>query len=207
MFDRGETLNRYNLPEKTMFILFRGRVNVQQELNTAGKLKFQIFSRRPKAQPAIPLDRRIVEQVANQLAQYIGPTAFSLAHEKQISSLYWLYQQLAKEIPDPQQREEFLRYCPAAPVEQLQPGDCFGERALFLGETLAQVTMTTVVETELLMIPQDAIAAILEHDHQILEQLSQEFARYQNQYLTQTMQISGIAEQKAEQIAITISNL
>ena len=209
LFDRGETLNRYNLPEKTMFILFRGRVNVQQELNPASSenLKFQIFSRRPKAQPAIPLDRRIVEQVANQLAQYIGPTAFSLAYEKHISSLYWLYQQLAKEIPDPQQREEFLRYCPAAPVEQLQPGDCFGERALFLGETLAQVTMTTAVETELLMIPQDAIAAILEHDHQILEQLSQEFARYQNQYLTQTMQISGIAEQKAEQIAITISNL
>ena len=123
LFDIGETLNSHNLPEKTMFILVKGRIDVQQELSATAeqtnlqmfsRQSFKVFSRRPKARPAVPLEEKVVERVAFKLAQYIGPTAFSLAHEKQSSSLYWLYQQLAGEIPDFEQRQEFLKFSPAA---------------------------------------------------------------------------------------------
>ena len=207
LFDTGETLNSYNLPEKTMFIVIKGCVNVQQKLRAnSEQIKFQVFSRRPKAQPALLLDHKLVEQVAFELAQYIGPTAFSLAHAKQSSSLYWLYQQLAAEIRDPQQRQEFLRSCPIAPVEQLQSGDCFGEMSLFLSKPLVPVTMTSLVETELLTIPQQAIAEVLEQDQKLSGILAHEFAKYQRDYLTKTMQIPGPKGQEAEQIANIMEN-
>ncbi|ELS00970.1 small-conductance mechanosensitive channel [Xenococcus sp. PCC 7305] len=208
LFDTGETLTSYNLPEKTMFIVSQGYVNVQQELRLVpGQTKFQVFTRRPKTHPPIPLERQFVERVAFELAQYIGPTAFSLAHEKRVASLYSLYQQLAEEILDLEQRETFLQSCPAAPLEQLQSGDCFGERSLFFSEPLVRATMITAVETELLAIPQEAIAKVLDHDPRLLDVIAHDFARYQSEYLTKTMQIPGAKSQKAEQIAIAIGNL
>ena len=192
LFDIGETLNRHNLPEQAMFIVINGLINVQQKINSVdGYDEFQMFSRRPKKRPPVLLNRRLVDGVAFQLAQYIGPTAFSLAYEQQSSSLYWLYQHLAREIPNLDERVEFLGLCPLTPVEQLQSGDCFGEISLFFGESLAEVTMTSIAETELLVVPQQALAAVLERDRSYLEILTRGFAKYQADYLLKTMQMPG----------------
>ena len=202
LFDAGETLDGDNLPEQTMFIVVRGRVNIQKKLSSVSENnELLVFSHRPKSQIPVLLNSELVDMVASHLAEYIGPTAFSLVYEKQSSSLYWLYQQVSDEIPDLYKREEFLKHCPTNPVEQLQSGDCFGEMSLFLGEPLTEVTMNAAVETELLTIPPKAIAKILERDRTALNVLACGFAKYQSEYLTQTIQMPQGKAWEAEDIA------
>ena len=208
LFDAGETLHRHNLPENAMFIVVKGCVNVERTLGLAsGEKTYQVFSRRPKAQPPIPINDEVVDQAASDLAKYIGPTAFSLTQEKQHFCLYWLYQQLSAEIHDSCQKKEFLRQSPKAPVEHLQAGDCFGEMCLLLGKPLAQANMVTTVETELLVITQESIVEILQHNRQLLNVLSGQFSQYQQDYLTGTMQMPCQRSQEVEEIEIAMVNL
>jgi CRP-like cAMP-binding protein len=92
-------------------------------------------------------------------------------------------------------------------VEQLQAGDCFGEMCLLLGKPLAEANMVTTVETELLVITQEAIVEILHHNRQLLNVLPEQFAQYQQDYLTGTMQMPCQRGQEVEDIEIAMVNL
>ncbi|WP_424095917.1 mechanosensitive ion channel domain-containing protein [Moorena producens] len=210
LFDAGETLSSKNLPQNAMFIVVKGCLEVEQQVvMTLGKTTVKAFSHRPKAQPPAPLDQQVIERLAYQLAHYIGPTAFSVAHEaaQQTSSLYWLYQLLAAEIHDLEQRQEFLNYCPPFPVEQLQAGDFFGEMTLFLGKPLPTVTITAAMETEILVITQESLTEALRDDQTLLDPLSQQVAKHQSNYLAGTMQMSSLEVLSADAIAKQIGHL
>ena len=192
LFDTGEQLTSKNLPSQAMFIVGRGCVEVEQQvLFESGKVLVKPFSHKPSSQPPVPLNKQTIDLIGYQLVYYIGPSAFSLTQEaaKHTNSIYWLYQLLAKEITDLDNREDFLKHCPQYPVEQLQKGDFFGERTLFLGEPLPSVKMVAAIETELLIITQKALVQALHQDNTLFHSLSINFAEYQQEYLRETLQV------------------
>ena len=70
----------------------------------------------PSAQPVVPtLDRRAVKKAGEALADYLGQVAHDIAEKKseQARNLGHLYDLLAREIDDRDQREKFLRIKPA----------------------------------------------------------------------------------------------
>ncbi|HBE19195.1 MAG TPA: small-conductance mechanosensitive channel [Cyanobacteria bacterium UBA11149] len=193
LFDRGEILNRHNLPDSALFIVARGSITVQQQVIGNGEnLTVVVFSRKMKSQPPPPLNPKTLERLGYQLAQYIGPSAFQLTQSaaETETNLYWLYQQLAAEIQDSDDRQEFIDSGPSAPTEVLQSGDFWGEMSLLLGLPLPDVQMIAEVETEILVITYSAIAELLQQQSTLLELLIQRIARYQDDYLTGTLQMS-----------------
>ncbi|MBP0018818.1 MAG: mechanosensitive ion channel [Cyanobacteria bacterium SBLK] len=209
LFDVRETFDRDRLPEASMFIILSGCIEIERkEVGTVEKEEFLRFNLRAKNR-RIPLTVETVETVARQLARYIGPGAFPQTREtaRGITSLYWLYRDLAEEIPDPEQRQEFLALRPSAPVEQLQAGDFFGEPCLFLGQPLVAAKMRAVEETALLVISRTALAKTMNRDERAIDLLSQQFARYQQEYLVETMQMPGIEPLSAVAIASKMRQL
>lgn len=193
IYDTGEQLTSNNLPSTAMFIVGKGCVEVEQQVSfKSGRVLVKPFSHKPSSKPPIPLDKQIIDSIGYQLVYYIGPSAFSLTQEaaKQTNSIYWLYQLLAKEITDLENREEFLKHCPQSPVELLQKGDFFGERTLFLGESLPEIKMVAGGETELITISENGLAKALHHDHTILQSLSEKFTQHYKEYLKGTIQSS-----------------
>ncbi len=191
LFDVGELLDRQNLLSPAMFLVVRGCVAIEQELvSNLETIAVKPFSRRPKAQSSYALKPRVVEQVASELAKYMGPVAFSLTYQtaKKVSSVYWLYLNVAAEIGDLDQREEFLRHQPEAPTEQFRAGDFFGEMTLFLGEPLPTVKMITVEETELLAFTPATVTTALYQDGMSINTLSQYITQYHDNYLSGTLQ-------------------
>ncbi|MEM9542821.1 MAG: mechanosensitive ion channel domain-containing protein [Cyanobacteria bacterium P01_E01_bin.42] len=203
LFDARETFDRDRLPEASMFIILSGCVEIERrEIGTLEKQEFLRFNRRAKKR-SVPLATETVETVARQLARYLGPGAFPQTREaaKGITSLYWLYRDLAAEIPDPEYRQEFLSLRPPAPVEQLQAGNVFGEPCLFLGQPLVDAKMTALEETALLVISRTALAKTMHRDEQAIELLSEQFARYQRKYLIETMQMPALEPLSVEDIS------
>ncbi|MDY6901643.1 MAG: mechanosensitive ion channel, partial [Cyanobacteriota bacterium] len=193
IYDTEELLNSNNLPSEAMFIIGKGYVEVEQKvLFESGRTLVKPFSHKPSSQPSVPLNKQIIDKIGYQLVYYIGPSAFSLTQEaaKHTNSIYWLYQLLAKEITDLENRENFLKHCPPSPVELLQKGDFFGERTLFLGEPLPKIKIVAGEETELIAIAEDALAKALNHDHTILQSLSEKFTQHYQEHLKGTIQAS-----------------
>ncbi len=200
LFDAGECLSCNNLPARCLFVVARGTLEVEQQLQPDGAGERAIaFTRRPDHHVPFPLAAAQIETVAQQLAYYLGPAAFDLAQQMAtgVGSLYWLYQHLAPEIANADDRREFLQASPPRPSEQLHPGDCFGELALFLGEPLAAVRMTALVETELLAIAPDALVAALDCDPAALAQLVASFTDYQAQCLAGTLRLTAPLSREA----------
>ncbi|MGD1873303.1 MAG: mechanosensitive ion channel domain-containing protein [Mastigocoleus sp.] len=193
LFDTGEKLSRDNLPPQAMFMVSKGYVEVEQQVVfESGGVLVKPFSHKPSSQPPVPINEETINLIAYQLVYYIGPSAFSLTKEvaKKTNSIYWLYQLLAKEIIDLSSREDFLKNCPPSPIEQLQKGDFFGERTLFLGESLPSINMVTGVETELLAITQKGLFQALSYDQTQLHSLSEKFTQHCQKYLRGTLQSS-----------------
>ena len=191
LFDVGELLDRQNLLSPSMVLVVRGCVAIEQELISNSETDaVKPFSRRPKNQYVYALKPRVVEQVAFELAKYIGPVAFSLTDQaaKKVSSVYWLYLNLAAEIDDLDRREAFLFNQPEVPTEKFQAGDLFGEMTLFLEEPLPTVKMITVEETELLAFTPAAVATALHQGGISINTVSQYITQYHDNYLTGTLQ-------------------
>ena len=201
LFDVCETFNRDRLPPDSLFIIASGCIEVERHL-TEGTGNFLRFNHRGKER-SVFLQKESVENVARQLAHYIGPSAFPQTREvaRHVSSLYYLYQKLSLEIGDREGREEFLASCPPAPIEQLQPGDFFGEPCLFLGEPLVRAKMKAVEETSLLTISRVALAKTLHRDDRAIDLLCRQFAVYQQEYLAGTMQMPSLEPLDAGAIA------
>jgi len=192
LFDDGELLDPQHLLFPAMFLVVTGCLEIDQKLSVANleTITVKPFSRRPKAHSSCKLKPTVVKQVASELAEHIGPVAFSLTYQaaQKITSLYWLYLNLADEIGELDQREAFLRHQPKNPTEQFQAGDFFGEMTLFLGEPLPNVKMITVEETELLAITPASVAIALHHDGISIDTLSQYITEYHDNYLRGTLQ-------------------
>jgi len=214
LFDKEESLNHQNLLSPAMFMVVRGCVAIEQKLvSNLETITVKPFSRQLKdySQSGYTLKPIAIEQVASELAKYIGPIAFSLTYQaaKKVSSLYWLYLNVANEIDNLDQRQEFLRHQPNAPTEQFLAGDFFGEMNLFLGEPLPTVKMIIIEDTEILAFTTAAVVNALHHDGISINTLSQYILQYHNNYLTGTLQeVSarifnevGILEQMHQQFA------
>ena len=193
LFDADELLDYQNLLSPGMFLVVRGCVMIEQKLvPNLETITFKPFSRQPQnhTQSSYALKPLVIEQVASELADYIGPVAFSLTYQaaKEASSLYWLYASLASEIENIEQRQEFIRHQPDAPTEKFLIGDFFGEMNLFMGEPLPLVKITTFEDTEILTITPVAVANALHHDGISINTMSQYITQYHNNYLTGTLQ-------------------
>ncbi|MDB9308478.1 mechanosensitive ion channel [Aphanizomenon sp. CS-733/32] len=213
LFDAEELLDYQNLLSPAMFLVVRGCVAIEQKLvPNSTTITFKPFSRQPQnhTQSSYALKPIVIEQVASELAKYIGPVAFSLTYQaaKEVSSLYWLYASLAAEIENIDQRQEFLRRQPDAPTEKFLIGDFFGEMNLFLGEPLPLVKITAVEDTEIFAITPVAVANALHHDGISINTMSRYITQYHNNYLTGTLQEApsrilnqdGISEQIQEHL-------
>lgn len=191
LFDIGESNLFHGLPSRSMVLVLRGAISIDQEVIYQGNsLETKVFTRRAKALPNPPLTRSKIEQISTQLAKFLGPVAFRIVNDlaKEEFSVFRLYQILAAEIPDLDQRQEFLKYQPPSPTELFQRGDIFGEMRLFLGEPLPDVRMRTIEETEILAITPSVILAALSHDQCSLVMLSQQVAQYYETKLKGTLQ-------------------
>jgi len=213
LFDADELLDYQNLLSPGMFLVVRGCVMIEQKLvPNLETITFKPFSRQPQnhTQSSYALKPLAIEQVASELAEYIGPVAFSLTYQaaKEVSSLYWLYASLASEIENIDKRQEFIRQQPDAPTEKFLIGDFFGEMNLFMGEPLPPVKITTFEDTEILAITPVAVANALHHDRISINTMSQYITQYHNNYLTGTLQEvpssilnqDGISEQMQEHL-------
>ena len=219
-FDAEEVLDGQNLPARAMLLVVKGGIAVEQALIRhsggiaveqalipySGGITVKAFSLRPKTQPDTTLSQKVVVRAAAQLANHLGPAAFSLTYQaaKTASSAYWLYQNLAAEILDFDDREEFLTHQPKAPTEQFRRGDFFGEMSLFLGESLPVVNMITTEETEILAITPVAVAAAVDHDNSSFKALSQQVAQYYNTHLSGTLQAISSRQLSEDTIAAKI---
>lgn len=205
IFDADEALGSWNLPPQSMFLVVKGGISIDQALVPKfGVMTVKAFSLRPKNQTTVTLSQKSIDRAATHLAHHLGPVAFSLADQaaETASSAYWLYQNLATEILNPDDRQEFLSHQPKVPTEQFGRGDCFGEMSLFLGQTLPPAQMMTTEETEVLAITRTAVMAALKQDNRSIHELSQQVARYYTTNLRGTLQACStdpLGEQLSEQ--------
>jgi small-conductance mechanosensitive channel/CRP-like cAMP-binding protein len=191
LFDADEALTADNLLFPAMFFVIKGSIEIEQELVTnSDKIFVKPFSRKPKAHSNYELNGHIVDRVATNLAKYIGPVAFSLTYQaaKQVSSLYWLYTNLAPEIEDLVQQATFLRERPNAPTEYFQSGDFFGEMALFQSHPLPNVKMVAVEETELLVLTRTSLLEVLDRENISIETMLQDLTQYHQDFLRDSLQ-------------------
>ncbi|MGP1386810.1 MAG: mechanosensitive ion channel family protein [Thainema sp.] len=204
IFDAEEALGLWNLPPQSMFLVVKGGISIDQELvPKLGVMTVKTFSLRPKNQTTVTLSQKSIDRAATHLAHHLGPVAFSLADQaaETASSAYWLYQNLATEILDPNDRQEFLSHQPRVPTEQFGRGDCFGEMSLFLSRSLPLVKMMTTEETEVLAITPTAVIAALKHDNRSITELSQQVARYHTANLRGTLQAFSTDQLSEQQMA------
>jgi hypothetical protein len=207
LFDVEENINHSNLPGNSMFLMLNGCIQVKQKLKSQSLgNEFLSLSHRPKAQSDPLLDSKILKKVAYELAIFIGPTAFSIVQNKHHYSLYWLYQELAEEIQDLDQRQEFLMNCPETPIEYLQSGDCFGELSLFSDISLNNIDMSTICETKLLIISCKTMAALLKQDAQLIDIISHRFIDYYKRYLANTIQTENSPDFSMDKVLKRMSN-
>jgi CRP-like cAMP-binding protein len=193
LFDKDELLDDQRFLSRTMFLVIKGCVLVEQRLdnNVKGNTIIPLHRRNRHCNDnSLAIKPDILEQVSLQLANYIGPVAFYIVAQaaQKASSLYSLYLDLSHEIAEPERRQEFLGYRPAVPTEELRPGDWFGEMSLLLGESLPLVKITTIEETELLAITPRAILRALSHDNLSIDTIAERVVAYHNTYLTATLQ-------------------
>ncbi len=207
LFDIDESNLFQSLPSRSMVLVLRGAVSIDQEvISEGGSLEARVFTRRTKGLPPLPLPQSKIEQISTQLAKFLGPVAFCIVKDlaKEEFSVFRLYQTLAAEIPDLKHRQEFLRYQPLSPTELFQRGDIFGEMTLFLGEPLPDVGMRTIEETEVLAITPSAILAALSADECSLAMLSQQVAEYYEANLKGTLQALSFSSVDSELIETLI---
>lgn len=207
VFDAEEALGSWNLPSHSMFLVVKGGVSIEQQLlPKLGVTTVKAFSLRPKTQTTTTLSQKQIDQAAIQLAHHLGPVAFSLTEQaaETAMSAYWLYQNLATEILDVNDRAEFLSHQPPVPTEQFSRGDCFGELCLLLGQLLPPIKIATIAETEILAITSTAVLAALQHDGYAVESLSHQAARYYHTHLRGTLQALSTDQLNEQQIAARI---
>jgi len=193
LFDKEELFDYHYLSSPAMFLVVKGCVAIEQELvPNLAKITVKPFSRQPRnhTESSYALKSIVIEQVASKLAEYIGPVAFSVTYQaaQETSSLYWLYLNVATHIENIDQRKEFLRHQPDAPTQQFLTGDFFGEMNLFCGESLPNIKIITLEETEILAFTPIAIANALHYDGISTNTISQYIAQYHHNYLTGTSQ-------------------
>lgn len=193
LFDKDELFDDQRFLSRTMFLVIKGCVLVEQRLdhNEKGNTIIPLHRRAHHSNDhSLAIKPETLEKISLQLANYIGPVAFLIAAQaaQKASSLYSLYLDLSHEIVEPERRQEFLRYQPVVPTEELRPGDWFGEMSLLLGEPLPEVKITTIEETELLAITPRAILRALSHDNLSIETIAERVVAYHNTYLTATLQ-------------------
>ncbi|RZM75633.1 mechanosensitive ion channel family protein [Leptolyngbya iicbica] len=208
LFDTGELLTKRTFPPEALIIVLKGEIEIQLEATKpAGSQtftpSFTPFSRRPKTSSRYPLNPRLLNRAASQLASHIGPIAFPLTQRKaqDVASAYCLYEALGQEISDPQERRAFLSYQPQAPTERFRRGDVLGEMSLFLGTPLPDVVMTTPEETEVLAVTPRAVMAAIEQDDATVNSLSRRAQGYYQNYLEQSLQAVTTPPVKASAIA------
>lgn len=211
IFDAEEALGTWNLPPQSMFLVVKGGVSIEQELTPKlGVMTIKAFSLRPKTQTTTTLSPKQIDQAAVQLARHLGPVAFSLAEQaaETATSAYWLYQNLAPEILDLDDRDEFLSHQPKVPTEQFGRGDCFGEMGLLLNQPFPPVKMMTTAETEVLAITQASVWAALQQDGHSngnsVEAFSRQAAQYYSAHLKGTLQALPTDQLSEQEIATRI---
>jgi CRP-like cAMP-binding protein len=191
LFDKNESLNSENLPFPAMFLVLTGTIAIEQELtHNLDKITVKPFTRKPKINDRAQLDSTLVERVAEQLARHLGPVAFSLTHRvaKQVSSIYWLYHNLAPEIENLERRAAFLHDRPPAPTEQFQQGDYFGEMALFMGHPLPNINIVTLAETQLLVLTPTVLLVALDRDNISIDTVAKYITQYYRNFLERSLQ-------------------
>ena len=192
LFDKDELLDDHELLPGTMFLVVRGSLLVEQQIihTSQGNMMIPLNHQRHNHHFSLALKPAIIEQVSLQLAHYIGPVAFSITPQiaKTSPSLYCLYANLSGEIPDVEQRKEFLQHQPPAPTEELLPGYFFGEMSLFLGQPLPKVKISTIEETEILAITPNAVLSALNHDEISMMTIAEKVSEYYHNYLSGTLQ-------------------
>jgi small-conductance mechanosensitive channel len=191
LFDAGERLQENNLPSRTLFIVVKGRLNVSQGRlqQEDGQTRFQPFNRSRKQQPLGRFNPDTLDEIADHLVQSLGPAAFRLVQDtaQRVTSVYELYHHLALSIDDPNDRDHFLSHSPIAPTETFQRGNFLGELSLFFNQAIPATLITTAVETELLAVPQAAMAAVFSQDPTIVNELAHRLTEHINNHLLETM--------------------
>jgi hypothetical protein len=169
IFAANETLERQGAGQ-TMHVVLRGLlvVPVLQELRQDDiKSQSYIWS------------ASVLDQIRQQYAVYMGPAAKVLIEEvaQKTSDPYHLYEMLAEEIPNENERQEFKRLRPAFPSKEIIAGGYFGELQLFAGQVPDDSTPLARQESELLEISPVVINTVVAHDVTFLEVVSANLAQ------------------------------
>lgn len=191
LFDHDESIYCPSLPSQSMLVVLQGTIEAEQKIRaTEESTIIQAYSRRPRILPMAHIPEETIDEVAVKLAKYIGPAAFVITTQvaQSLSSVYWLYEALAEEIPDPDDRRLFLQSQPVSPTEQFRSGDVLGEMRLFLGQPWPRVNVSTLEETVVLAITLESVMEGVNHDQYDLESLSTAIAHHYDNYLQDTLQ-------------------
>ncbi len=205
LFDAGERLSEGNLPPKSLLIVVRGRLSIAQVPlpQEDGHVMFRPFSRTPKPQALGGFDPDTLDRITSQLVQALGPAAFRLVQEtaQQVASVYSLYQTLSLAIDEPKEREQFLKHRPVSPTDLLRRGDFLGELWLFFNQPLPKTLMTTIEETELLVVPQVAIRTVLSQDMTLFDPMVHRLVQHINHHLLGTIQMPSAAPCSRDEVS------
>ncbi len=173
IFAPGEEIQVVGPSRLSMFVVVRGMVSMPLPVGTAEVEENTIFMENYWQQEQL-------ERVREQLSEYMGPlSGYLVRRASQLTSdPYHLYRRLAEDIPTEVEREAFLALGPDSPAREIEPGQFFGERGLFLGEPFEAAGVTAVSEVEILEISPELMGHVLRENPEVVPRLATNVSAY-----------------------------
>jgi small-conductance mechanosensitive channel/CRP-like cAMP-binding protein len=173
IFAPGEEILVTGPSRFSLFIVARGMVSVPLPVGTEEVEENTMFVEN-YWQP------EQLEAVREQFSEFMGPLSGYLVRNASrfTSDPYHLYRRLAEDIPTDHEREAFLALGPESPAREIEPGQFFGERGLFLGEPFEATGVTAVSEVEILEVTTDLMRHVLHENPEINPRLATNISAY-----------------------------
>jgi len=157
----------------SLFVVVRGMVSVPLPVGTEEVEENTVFVE-SYWQP------EQLEEIRGQFSEFMGPLSGYLVRNASrfTSDPYHLYRRLAEDIPTEAERQAFLALGPESPAREIEPGQFFGERGLFLGEPFEATGVRAVSEVEILEIPTDLMRHTLHENPEVVPRLATNVSAY-----------------------------
>jgi small-conductance mechanosensitive channel len=165
LFAAGETVRLAPAQRTSLFVVVAGGVGARAgEAGAPG-------DEHARSPTALATDGRggrqlALQRIAAELARHVGPIAQRLVAEaaSRHADEFELFQALAGELDDAEQRAAFLAHAPAGPRTWLGAGDVFGASAWLTGEPMPPCGLEAVDELVLVEVPHARLGDLVEPD-------------------------------------------
>ena len=134
IFTHGESILFEKKFRNTMFIIAQGIVKVEYISDDIEDDLILIDENKTKKNSKFLWDTKILEELIDRFVPFVGPVGGHLVRQasRKTINLYSLYNILASELTDENDKEQFLKDIPTCHVKSLHSEDFFGALRLFM---------------------------------------------------------------------------